>query len=251
MVNLTKNMSTNAINNYHSRHHDKINDIKIIKGNNKTDITLIFKNKEKARTFNRQPSTNNQIKENSELNTINNINKIKINQITYNNIMRKKMTKIKTIEKYIKKIVIENPLMSFNDIYNSNDKKINIKNKIFIRNNSDFNMRSSHNSNSKRNTDISRGKFKKNVIVINTNMNKDIKNARKIKLKNKVKNKNKDLLIHNFNYNYNSNHTMNTKIKRMNETNNNIHDLKQKIIVTNSFKGIDINDNKNTNLDSI
>jgi len=58
-------------------------------------------------------------------------------------------------------------------------------------------------------------------------------------------------LIHNFNYNYNSNHTMNTKIKRMNETNNNIHDLKQKIIVTNSFKGIDINDNKNTNLDSI
>ena len=103
MVNLTKNMSTNAINNYHSRHHDKINDIKIIKGNNKTDITLIFKNKEKARTFNRQPSTNNQIKENSELNTINNINKRKINQITYNNIMRKKMTKIKTIEKYIKK----------------------------------------------------------------------------------------------------------------------------------------------------
>ena len=224
MVNLTKNMNTNIITNYHNRHNEKINDIKVIRGNNMTDITLIFKNKEKARTFNRQPSTN-QIKETSGLNSINNINKIKSNQITYNNILRIKNDKNKNNrEIYKKKLVIENPSMSFNDMNNSNNKTTNIKNKIFIRNNSNFNMRSSHNSSTKRNTDISQGKFKKNEIMINTNFDKDIKNARKIKLKNKVKNKNKDPLIHNFNYNYNLNHTMNTKIKRINETNNNIHD---------------------------
>ena len=253
-VNLTKNMSTNAITNYHNKHQEKINNIKIIKGNNITDITLIFKSKEKARTFNRQPSTN-QIKETSGLNSINNINKIKSNQITYNNIMRIKNDKNKNNrEIYKKKLVIENPSMSSNDMNNTNNKTTNIKNKIFIRNNSNFNMRSSHNSSTKRNTDISQGKLKKDEIVINTNMNKDIKNARKIKLKNKIKNKNKDPLMHNFNYNYNYNlnHTMNTKIKRINETNNNIHDLKQKIIVSNSFKGLDVNnENKNTNLDSI
>ena len=248
MINLTKNMSTNAITNYHNRHHEKINDIKIIKGNNITDIALIFKGREKARTFNRQPSTN-QIKEISGINSINNINKIKSNQITYNNIMRIRNDKNKNNrEIYKKKFVIENPSMSINDM---NNKTTNIKNKIFIRNNSNFNMRSSHNSSTKRNTDISQGKFKKNEIIINTNMNKDFKNARKIKLKNKVKNKNKEQLILNSNYSYNLNHTMNTKIKRINETNNNIHDLKQKIIVSNSFKGIDINDNRNTNLDSI
>jgi hypothetical protein len=65
-----------------------------------------------------------------------------------------------------------------------------------------------------------------------------------------VKNKNKDPIIHNFNYNLN--HTMNTKIKIMNETNNNIHDLKQKLIISsNSFKGNQMNENKNKNLDTI
>ena len=242
MANLTKNMSTNVIIS-HNRHQDKINDIKIMKGNNITDITMIFKSREKARTFNRQPSTN-QIK---EISGINSINKIKSNQITYNNIMRIKNDKNKhNREIYKKKLVIENPSISINDL---NNKTTNIKNKIFIRNNSGFNMRSSHNSSSKRNTEISQGKFQKAEIIINSNMNKDIKNARKIKLKNKVKNKNKDTLIHNFNFNLN--HTMNTKIKKMSETNNNIHDLKKNIIVTNSFKGIDMTENKKNNLDTL
>ena len=244
MVNLTKNISTNAINNYHNRHSEKVNEIKIMKGNNITDITMIFKNKEKARTFNRQPSTN-QIKEVPEINSI---NKIKSNQITYNNVMKIKNDKHNNNrEIYKKKLVIENPALSINDI---NNRTSTTKNKIFIRNNSGFNMRSSNNSCSKRNTDISQGKFKKSEIIITTNNNKDFKNARKIKLKNKVKNKNKDPIIYNFNYNLN--HTMNTKIKIMNETNNNIHDLKQKLIISsNSFKGNQMNENKNKNLDTI
>ncbi len=45
---------------------------------------MIFKSREKARTFNRQ-SNNNQIKINSGINSI---NKIKSNQITYNNVMK-------------------------------------------------------------------------------------------------------------------------------------------------------------------
>ena len=234
LLNLTKNMSSNAINIHRG---EKLNDIKIIKENNITDINMIFKNKEKARTFNRQSNTN--INTNSGLN---NINKIKSNQITYNNIMRIKNDKHKNNrEMYKKKLVIENPALSINDL---NNKTTSIKNKIIIRNNSGFNLGiiNNYNSGLKRNTEISQGKLQKSEIILNPN--KEIKNGRKIKIKNKVKNQNKEQIIsinHDFNY------TMNAKIKKMNEINN-IHDLKQKIIISNSLKKFQTNENKNTNL---
>ena len=225
LPNLKKNMSTNIINIH------RVSDIKIIKENNITDINMIFKNKEKARTFNRQ-SNNSQTRLSSGINSI---NKIKSNQIIYNNVIKIKNEKQKNNrEIYKKKLIIENPALSINDI---NNKTANIKNKILIRNNSGFNMSINNNSGSKRNTDISQGKQQKSDIIININ-NDDIKNARKIKLKNKVKNKNKDMIINN---NNKLNYTMNAKIK-------NINDLKQKIIETNSFKKLQNNENKNTNL---
>ena len=225
LPNLKKNMSTNIINIH------RVSDIKIIKENNITDINMIFKNREKARTFNRQ-SNNSQTRLSSGINSI---NKIKSNQIIYNNVMKIKNEKQKNNrEIYKKKLIIENPALSINDI---NNKTANIKNKILIRNNSGFNMSINNNSGSKRNTDISQGKQQKSDIIININ-NDDIKNARKIKLKNKVKNKNKDMIINN---NNKLNYTMNAKIK-------NINDLKQKIIETNSFKKLQNNENKNTNL---
>ena len=231
---LTKNMSSNAINIHRG---EKLNDIKIIKENNITDINIIFKNKEKARTFNRQSNTN--INTNSGLS---NISKIKSNHITYNNIMRIKNDKHKNNrEIYKKKLVIENPALSINDL---NNKTTSIKNKILIRNNSGFNMEINniYNSGLKRNTDISQGKFQKSEIILNPN--KEIKNARKIKFKNKVKNQNKEQII---NINHDFNYTMNAKIKKFNEINN-IQDLKQKIIISNSFKKFQTNENKNTNL---
>ena len=231
LTSLKKNMSTNAINIH--RTSEKLNDIKIIKENNITDINMIFKSREKARTFNRQ-SNNNQIKINSGINSI---NKIKSNQITYNNVMKIKNDKYKNNrEIYKKKFVIENPALSINDI---NNKTSNIKNKILIRNNSGFNLSINiNNSGSKRNTDVSQGKQQKSDNALNTN-NNDIKNARKIKLKNKVKNKSKDVIINNNNYELN--YTMNAKMK-------NINDLKQKSVETNSFKKMQPNDtSKNTN----
>ena len=230
LTNLRKNMSTNIINIH--RATEKLNDIKIIKENNITDINMIFKNREKARTFKRQ-SNNNQIKITSGIKSI---NKIKSNLITYNNILKIKNEKNKNNrEIYKKKLVIENPSLSINDMDN---KTANIKNKILIRNNSGFNMNINiNNSGSKRNTDISQGKQKKSDIVINDN--NDIKNARKIKLKNKVKNKNKEIIINNINHDLNF--TMNSKMK-------NINDLKQKIIMSNSIKRIQIDDNKKTDL---
>ena len=230
-TNLKKNMSTNAINIH--RTSEKLNDIKIIKENNITDINMIFKSREKARTFNRQ-SNNNQIKINSGINSI---NKIKSNQITYNNVMKIKNDKYKNNrEIYKKKFVIENPALSINDI---NNKTSNIKNKILIRNNSGFNLSINiNNSGSKRNTDVSQGKQQKSDNALNSN-NNDIKNARKIKLKNKVKNKSKDVIVSNNNYELN--YTMNAKMK-------NINDLKLKSVETNSFKKMQPNDNsKNTN----
>ena len=230
LTNLTKNMSTNAINMH--RTSEKLNDIKIIKENNITDINMIFKSREKARTFNRQ-SNNNQIKINSGVNSI---NKIKSNQITYNNVMKIKKEKYKNNrEIYKKKFVIENPALSINDI---NNKTSNTKNRILIRNNSGFNMSINiNNSGSKRNTDISQGKQQKSDIVLNTN-NNNIKNARKIKLKNKVKNKNKDMIINSNNYELN--YTMNAKMKSIN-------DLKQKSVESNSFKKTQMSDNNNNN----
>ena len=228
--NLSKNKSTNAIN--IRRATEKLNDIKIIKENNITDINIIFKNRDKARTFNRQ-SNNNQIKISSGVNSM---NQIKSNQITFNNAMKIQNEKHRNNrEIYKKKLVIENPALSINDM---NNKTTNIKNKILIRNNSGFNMSiNMNNSSSKRNTDISQEKQKRSDIIINNNNN--IKNTRKIKLKNKVKNKNKDLIINNNNCEFN--YTMNTKVK-------NINDLKQKIFGSNSFQKMQINDNKNTDL---
>ena len=97
LTSLKKNMSTNAINIH--RTSEKLNDIKIIKENNITDINMIFKSREKARTFNRQ-SNNNQIKINSGINSI---NKIKSNQITYNNVMKIKNDKYKNNREIYKK----------------------------------------------------------------------------------------------------------------------------------------------------
>ena len=169
---LKKNMSTNAINIY--RASERLSDIKLIKENNITDINMIFKNREKARTFNRQSNTNQM-----KLGTgINSISKIKSNQITFNNIMKIKNDKHKNNrEVYKKKLIIENPALS---IYDINNKTTNTKNKILIRNNSGFNLSINNNSGSKRNTDISRGKQQNSEILINFN-NNDFKNARKIK----------------------------------------------------------------------
>ena len=226
---LKKNMSTNAINIY--RASERLSDIKLIKENNITDINMIFKNKEKARTFNRQSNTNQM-----KLGTgINSISKIKSNQITFNNIMKIKNDKHKNNrEVYKKKLIIENPALS---IYDINNKTTNTKNKILIRNNSGFNLSINNNSGSKRNTDISRGKQQNSEILINFN-NNDFKNARKIKLKNKVKNKNIDMNIKN---EHELNYTMSSKIKGFN-------DFKQKIVEFNSFKKTQTNDNKNTDL---
>ena len=226
---LKKNMSTNAINIY--RASERLSDIKLIKENNITDINMIFKNREKARTFNRQSNTNQM-----KLGTgINSISKIKSNQITFNNIMKIKNDKHKNNrEVYKKKLIIENPALS---IYDINNKTTNTKNKILIRNNSGFNLSINNNSGSKRNTDISRGKQQNSEILINFN-NNDFKNARKIKLKNKVKNKNIDMNIKN---EHELNYTMSSKIKGFN-------DFKQKIVEFNSFKKTQTNDNKNTDL---
>ena len=68
------------------RPSDKINDIKIIKDKNSTDINKIFKSKDKARTFNKP--YNNIIKESE-----NNINKYKSNIVTYNNVLKIKNAK--------------------------------------------------------------------------------------------------------------------------------------------------------------
>ena len=227
---LAKNMKNN-------RTTERLNDIKIIKENNITDINMIFKSREKARTFNRQSNTS-QMKSSSGINSI---NKIKSNQISFNNIIKIKNGKYKNNrEMHKKKFVIENPTLSINDI---NNKTTTAKNKILIRNNSGFNM-SIHNNNSssKRNTDVSQGKFLKSDIL----MNKDIKNARKIKLKNKVKNKSKDIIINNNKLYY----TMNTKIKKIKHSSN-IQDLKQKIIMSNSLRNIEIDDKNNTELNSL
>ena len=236
LPNMTKNISTNAINNH--RPYEKMNDIQIIRENNITDINMIFKNREKARTFNRL-TTNNQIDISSG---INNISKIKNNQVSFNNIIRIKNEKHKNNrEIYKKKLAFENPALSINEV---NNKTTNIKNKILIRNNSGFNMTSNiNNSNSKRNTDVIHGKLQKSDFIIASN-NNDIKNSRKIKLKNKVKSKIKDMLMNNNYNNSELNYTMSSKM-------NNKSDLKQKFVVLNSFQKTQIDKNKNTNLNSL
>ena len=237
LTNLTKNSSSSVIN-FH-RPYEKMNDIQIIKENNITDINMIFKNREKARTFNRPPNNNSQIEIGSGINSI---NKIKNNQITYNNIIKIKKDKYKNNrEIYKKKLAFENPALSINEV---NNKTTNTKNRLLIRNNSGFNLTSNiNNSGSKRNTDIMHGRQQKSELIINFN-NNDIKNSRKIKLKNKVKSKMKDVLINN-NYNNNElNYTMNTKM-------NNKSDLKQKFVAFNSFKQAQVDKNKNTNLNTL
>ena len=238
------------------RPSDKINDIKIIKDKNITDINKIFKSKDKAKTFNKP--YNNDIKESE-----NNINKYKSNIVTINNVLKIKNEKYKNNrEIYKKKFVIENPTLSINDMNKINNQTSTAKSKILIRNNSGFNLSINDNkSNSKRNTDISPQKNISNDVFININ-NNEIKNARKAKFKNKVKNKNnsKELIINNNEPNIlKLNNTINTKIKKLSEIQN-IQDLKQKIIICNSFKknlsnkigeNNKSNKNANTNFNSL
>jgi len=167
---------------------------------------MIFQNKEKAKTFNRQSSNQN-------IKITSNIYKNKSNQIIEN------LNKIeKNGEIYKRKLVNEN----LNNLFKESNKTTHIKNKINIKNNDKPEMIK---SNSKRNTDsiIQIG----NKDSINNENIKKIKN--KVKTKAINKNKEKENMHNCFNY------TVNPK-------NNNIiyepnQDNKYEIIkISNSFK---------------
>ena len=219
----TSNNNVKLLNEYNmysslNNNYEKFNEIKNKRDNNSinsnnnsnTDINMIFQNKEKAKTFNRQSSNQN-------IKITSNIYKNKSNQIIEN------LNKIeKNGEIYKRKLVNENS----NNLFKESNKTTHIKNKINIKNNSNkIDKPEMIKSNSKRNTDsiIQIG----NKDSINNENIKKIKN--KVKTKASNKNKEKENMHNCFNY------TVNPK-------NNNIiyepnQDNKYEIIkISNSFK---------------